>query len=71
MAEPYDYRNEDVTDVNGNKVDTARMRRNRGESWDTAVFRGTSEGGRVRRNVRSSAARGAARNPMFSRNNRA
>lgn len=71
MAEAYDYRNEDVTDVNGNVVDTARMRRNRGASWDTAVFRGTSANGRVRRNVRSAAGRGAARNPAFGRNNRA
>lgn len=69
-SEPYAYRNEAVTDRNGNVVDQARFRRNRGEGWENAVFRGTTERGRVRRNARNAAARAASRNPMFGANNR-
>ena len=72
MAEAYDYRREAVYGANGEQVDVARFRRNRGESWDTAQFRGTGEyagrAGRVRRAERSAAGRSAARNPAMRTN---
>jgi len=71
MAEAYAYRREDVTDANGNVIDTATFRVRRGQgngSWEDAEFRGT-RGGRVRNYIRTAAGRGAARNPAM-RNNR-
>ena len=71
MAEVYKYRREDVTDEEGNVVDTALFRIRRGGSggWESAEYRGASPGGRVRQYIRSAAGRGAARNPVM-RNNR-
>ena len=71
MAEPYDYRLEPIENREGNVVDYARMRRNRGEGWENAVFRGSGlsgeEPGVVRRSERGAAGRGASRNPAMAR----
>lgn len=74
MAEAYAYRREDVTDQNGNVVDTALFRVRRGNGpgrldFSNAEYRGASRGGRVRQYIRTAAGRGAARNPAM-RNNR-
>lgn len=68
MAEAYEYRSEDVTDANGNVVDTARFRIQRGGDWTDAEFRGTSRGGRVRWGARTAYGRGVARNPAMRTN---
>ena len=73
MAEAYRYRREDVTDQNGNVVDTALIRLPRGNGsgvidWSQGEYRGASRGGRVRRYIRSAAGRGAARNPVMRTN---
>ena len=73
MAEAWKYRREDVTDENGNVVDTAIFRVpnargggrivGSGDAWANAEYRGASSGGRVRQYIRSAAGRMAARNP--------
>ena len=79
MAEPYAYRREDVTDADGNVIDTAVFRIRRGSDsgngggvavnpWENAEYRG-SRGGRLSRYIQTAAGRGAARNPVM-RNNR-
>ena len=73
MAEAYAYRRENVTDANGNVIDTATFRIRRGgngpANWDEAEYRGT-RGGRVRQYIRTAAGRGAARNPAMRTNRR-
>lgn len=72
MAEAFAYRRENVTDANGNVVDTALFRVRRGTgggplNFANAEYRGS--GSTVRRYIRTAAGRGAARNPVM-RNNR-
>ena len=71
-SEAWVYRQETVQDRQGRTVDVARFRRRRGGSGEFE-FRGTGPGrnapGRVRRNIQTTAARSAARNPAL-RNNR-
>ena len=74
MAEAYAYRRENVTDSNGNVIDSALFHVRRGNGpgradFANAEYRGASRGGRVRNYIRSAAGRGAARNPVM-RNNR-